>query len=407
MFWIICAALAIMVAAAVAAPLLRRRAAGQEPAAAYDLRVYRDQLREVGRDLERRVIEPVEAERLRAEIGRKVLAADRALNRDTAGQRGSGGSMAGLVLLALLMGAFLLYRQIGAPDQPDAPIAARIAEAQASYDRRPSQAEAERAAPKPQRPTPDAEYMNLINQLRNAVAQHPDDTRGLELLAKHEERLGNLVAAKEAQARLVKVKGDQAGAEDHARLAALTVEAAGGLITRDAEAEMAQALKLDPRNPQARFMAGLLQIQNGRPDRAFPIWAALLAEGPEDAPWIRPIRAAIPDLAWFAGQPDYTPPDPAAGAALPGPDAAAVAAAQDMTPEQRQEMIQNMVKGLEARLASQGGTPEEWARLIGALAVMGQGDHARDILTEARNRFAATPEALATVEAAAKQAGLQ
>lgn len=407
MFWIICAAMAVMVATAVAAPLLRRRAAGQEPAAAYDLRVYRDQLREVGRDLDRRVIEPLEAERLRAEIGRKVLAADRALSRDAAGERGAGGPLAGLVLLVLLAGAFLLYRQLGAPDQPDEPIAARYAAAQASYDHRPSQAEAEKAAPKPQRPAPDAEYMQLITQLRNAVAQHPDDIRGLELLAEHEERLGNLVAAKDAQARLVKLKGDQAGAADHARLAALTVEAAGGLITRDAEAEMATALKLDPRNPQARFMAGLLQIQNGRPDRAFPIWAALLDEGPEDAPWIRPIRAAIPDLAWFAGRPDYTPPDPAAGAALPGPDAADVAAAQDMTPEQRQQMIQTMVTGLETRLATQGGTPEEWARLIAALAVMGQKDHARDILTEARSRFAATPEGLAVIDAAGKKAGLQ
>ncbi|MTH34913.1 c-type cytochrome biogenesis protein CcmI [Paracoccus limosus] len=407
MFWIICAALALTVAAAVAAPLLRRRATGQEPAAAYDLRVYRDQLREVGRDVERRLIEPAEAERLRAEIGRKVLAADRALQRETTGVRNPGGPVAALVLLVLLAGAALLYRQLGAPDRPDEPIAARIAQAQASYDRRPTQAEAEKSAPQPQRPTPDAEYLALIAQLRSAVAQHPDDTRGLELLAEHEERLGNLVAAKEAQARLVAVKGDKAEATDHARLAALAVEAAGGLITRDAEIEMARALQLDPQNPQARFMAGLLQIQNGRPDRAFPIWATLLAEGPENAPWIQPIRASITDLAWFAGQPDYTPPDPAAPGALPGPDAAAVAAAQEMTPAQRQEMIGNMVKGLETRLASQGGTPEEWARLIGALVVMGQDAHARDILAEARTRFAAMPEGLAVIEAAAKKASLQ
>ena len=39
MFWIICAALAGVVAIAIAAPLLRRqRAAGAEPAAAFDLR---------------------------------------------------------------------------------------------------------------------------------------------------------------------------------------------------------------------------------------------------------------------------------------------------------------------------------------------------------------------------------
>ena len=57
MFWIICAALTAVVAIAVAAPLMRRGSGTEAPAAAYDLRVYRDQLREVGRDLERRLIE--------------------------------------------------------------------------------------------------------------------------------------------------------------------------------------------------------------------------------------------------------------------------------------------------------------------------------------------------------------
>ena len=87
MFWIICAALAGVVAIAIAAPLLRRQRAGAEPAAAFDLRVYRDQLREVERDLERGVIDPADAERLRVEIGRKVLAADRALERETSARR--------------------------------------------------------------------------------------------------------------------------------------------------------------------------------------------------------------------------------------------------------------------------------------------------------------------------------
>ncbi|WP_199260796.1 c-type cytochrome biogenesis protein CcmI, partial [Paracoccus binzhouensis] len=92
MFWMICAALAGVVAIAIAAPLLRRPGAGAEPAAAYDLRVYRDQLREVGRDLERGLIDPADAERLRVEIGRKVLAADRALQRAGSGsRRGPGG----------------------------------------------------------------------------------------------------------------------------------------------------------------------------------------------------------------------------------------------------------------------------------------------------------------------------
>ena len=93
--------------------------------------------------------------------------------------------------------------------------------------------------------------------------------------------------------------------------------------------------------------------------------------------------------------------------ALPGPDADAMAAAGEMTPEERQQMIDGMVKGLEDRLATQGGSPEEWARLIGALAVKGERDHAQEILTEARSKFAADPQALVVIDGAAGQAGLQ
>ncbi|MFT4014618.1 MAG: c-type cytochrome biogenesis protein CcmI [Paracoccus sp. (in: a-proteobacteria)] len=398
-FWIICAALTGVVALAIAAPLTRRRSPG-DSAAACDLRIYRDQLREVERDLERRLVDPAEAERLRTEIGRKVLAADRALREQPAGA--PPGGRAALVLLALLLaGAFLAYDRLGAPGAPDQPIAQRLAQAQARYQARPSQAEAERLAPRPDRPAPDPEYLDLVQKLRAAVARNPDDPRGQELLALHEERLGNLAAAREAQARLVALKAGAAGAEDYARLAGLTVEAAGGLVTREAEAAMRKALELDPAQVQMRYLAGLLQIQNGRADRAFPIWAALLAEAPADPALNALIRPLIGDLAWLAGQPDYQPPDDQ----QPGPDADALAAARDMAPEDRERMIEGMVQGLEARLARQGGTPQEWARLIAALAVLGQKDHAQEILAEARRQFG--PEAAAPIEEAAGKAGLQ
>lgn len=111
----------------------------------------------------------------------------------------------------------------------------------------------------------------------------------------------------------------------------------------------------------------------------------------------------IEDLAWLAGQPDYRPP----GAdAMPAPDAGAMAAAADMSPEERQDFIRSMVGQLEARLADEGGGPEEWARLISSLGVLGETDHAREIYAEAQGRFTDQPDALAAIEAAARQAGL-
>src|SRR5258707_1394643 len=51
--------------------LLRRRADGSREA--YNLRVYRDQLAEVERDLGRGLLSPEQAEAARAEIGRRIL----------------------------------------------------------------------------------------------------------------------------------------------------------------------------------------------------------------------------------------------------------------------------------------------------------------------------------------------
>lgn len=81
-------------------------------------------------------------------------------------------------------------------------------------------------------------------------------------------------------------------------------------------------------------------------------------------------------------------------------------AAEDMTPEERQQMIGDMVARLEERLAAEGGTAEEWARLITSLAILGRTDQARDALARAQNHFAASPPAMTQIDRAAEQAGL-
>ncbi|WP_415639376.1 c-type cytochrome biogenesis protein CcmI, partial [Paracoccus nototheniae] len=153
MFWIVAAGITAIVAFAILAPLRRARA-GAEPAAAFDLRVYRDQLSEVERDLERGVLQPEDAQRLRAEIGRKVLDADRRVAQAAPTVGRSGGLIwAGAVLVVMLAGAVALYLREGVPGAPDMPLAERFAAADAAYRARPAQAQAEADAPA--RPAPD------------------------------------------------------------------------------------------------------------------------------------------------------------------------------------------------------------------------------------------------------------
>jgi cytochrome c-type biogenesis protein CcmH len=407
-FWIAAAGIGLAVTALLLLALLRGRAE-DAPAAAYDLRVYRDQLREVDRDLARGVIAPADAERLRTEVARRVLEADRALGHG-AGPDGTAAPplptlvMAGLVAAVMLGGVWTYYR-LGAPGYPDLPIAARLAASEDVYRTRPPQAAAETAAAA-RAPAPgpvDPAFSTLMDQLRGALKDRPDDLEGHRLLARNESGLGNYVAAVAAQRRVIAILGDSVNADDHAMLAEMMILGAGGYVSPEAEAEITRALQLDPLNGTATFYAGLMFAQVGRPDRTFSLWAPLLDRSQPDDPWVAPLRAQLMQVASEAGEDAYVLPETAP---LPGPDADAVAAAAEMTPEERQEMVRGMVAQLSERLATQGGSAGEWARLIAAYGVLGETDRAQAIWAEAQQRFAGRAADLEVVRAAAAQAGV-
>ena len=407
-FWIIAGVLALAVSLILGLALLRGRV-GEAPPAAYDLQVYRDQLKEVDRDQARGVISEVEAERLRAEVSRRVLAADTQLRAggDSGGQPGRGGLIAAiLVAIGLAGGSVALYTQVGAPGYRDVPLKTRLAVSDAARQNRLSQAEAEARVPTPDvPPQASAEFMELMEKLRQTVAERTDDLRGLTLLVRNEAAIGNMTAAYEAQAQLIETKGAQASAADYAFKADLMISATGGYVSQEAEDALRTALERDPSQPTARYYLGLYLMQVDRPDAAFRTWDALLRESDPTAPWVATIRERIEELAWRAGVTEYQLP-PAPDDTAPGPSAADVDAAGDMSVEERQEMIRGMVQGLSERLANEGGTSAEWARLIRALGVLGETERASAIWTEAQTRFAEAPEAMAEVRAAAQAAGV-
>ncbi|SDI01092.1 cytochrome c-type biogenesis protein CcmH [Lutimaribacter saemankumensis] len=405
LFWIIIGVLAVAVAALLAVALVRGRRDAEHPAA-YDLRVYRDQLKEVDRDLARGVIGADDAERIRAEISRRILAADAQLHeaRDSGDQpAGVSRAVAGGTAAVLVAGAIGIYWQLGAPGYGDLGLKDRIETAREFRENRPSQEQAEAQVALPDLPqTPSEQYIELVKRLREAVAQRPGDLQGQTLLARNEAALGNFKAAYEAQQAVLSIKGAEATASDYADYADMMILAAGGYVSPQAETALRAALARDPGNGTARYYMGLMAAQTGRPDQAFRVWDALLKEGPSDAPWVAPIRGQIEEMAARAGV-NYTLP---AMDSLPGPTAADMANAANMTPAERQEMVRGMVDRLMNRLATQGGSAEEWARLIVALGQLGDTARATAIFNEAQQVFAERPQMLATVRAAAAQAGL-
>lgn len=401
-FWVPALGLVVASGAALLA-VLWRTAPNATGAEAADIRVYKDQLAEVERDLARGMLTPDDGARLRAEVARRLLEADRAAS-GTAADRTVGplvpASLIALVLLASIGGYFWL----GAPGYPDLPLADRLDRSTAIYNSRPTQEAAEAAAgitgTAPQNP----DEADLLQRLRAAVAERPDDLQGHQLLAKSEMSVGNFPAARQAYQRAVELLASGATPQDHAALGEIMILAAGGIVTPQAEAELVATLKADPRNPVARFYSGLMLAQVGRPDQAFALWRPLLEESSPQDPWHEAIRSQIEAMAQAAGI-DYVLPK-AAGPGAKGPDAGAIAAAGDMTPEQRQEMIKGMVGGLEERLLAEGGTAEDWARLVNALGVLGEADRAATAFAAGQKALAGDSAGLAALMAAAKGAGV-
>jgi cytochrome c-type biogenesis protein CcmH len=399
-FWVAAAAMCLAVAASLIATMFQRREPGPS-AAAFDVQVYRAQLAEVERDVASGAVSSSDAERLRVEISRRILEADRAGRGVVAGSGVSTTALgsAGLVIAVVIVGAVWGYLRLGAPGYPDVPLKARLAAAEDFHKARPTQAAAEAVAPVVESITPDAVMADLMVKLRQAVAGRPGDIQGLTLLARNEAALGNLAAARTAQVALVAAKGAAVTGDDHAALAEILIRLAGGYVSPEAEAELISALKLEPENGLALYYSGLMFAQGDRADRAFSLWSNLLKASAPDAPWVAPIRAQIEEVAARAGV-RYELPD------VVGPSAADVAAAADMTPEDRRAMIESMVAGLSDRLAKEGGPAEDWARLITSLGVLGDKARASAVYVEARGHFAGDTVELQGLRDAAVAAGI-
>ncbi|MCF6304041.1 MAG: c-type cytochrome biogenesis protein CcmI [Rhodobacteraceae bacterium] len=417
MFWIFMAAMTLVLLGWMLIPFLRRSDSGGERRASYDMQVFRDQLIEIDSDLNKGILTETESQRSKAEISRRLLAAAEAEQVETATKNAPQWvtQVAGLGIIAVIViGGFATYQSIGTPGARDFPLTDNVAlQAQMRQDRealdasRTSQAEAEaifetrRAALEegsfPSINTVNQEQNDLVNQLKEALVTRPDDLEGHQMLARNLAGLQRFVEARLAQGTVIALLAENATAVDHIAHAELMINAAGGYVSPEAFRALEKALVLDASNPRGRYFAGYTANQYGYPEQAYRLWAGLLEEGPEDAPWIPSIRAQIGAIAEAAG---ITRPD-----VLRGPSEQDIEAAGDMSADEQTEMIRNMVAGLASRLANEGGPAEEWARLIGAYGVLNETERAAAIWAEAQQIFA-DDEGLASIRAAAISAGV-
>ena len=342
----------------ILAPLLR----GGRPVASrgsFDQAVYRDQLRELDRDIARGVITGQDAEAARLEIQRRLLASDKLPT--TPSRLSRSPLLALLVFLVVGAGSVATYLRLGAPEIPDVPSRgtkrATVADSQAN--------------------SLDTATAVLADKLK----QNPSDGKTWVLYGRNLAMLNQFDKAEDAYQHAIALgQNDPDVLADHAEIMVLQ---AGGTVTPAADAALKHVLTVDPANGLARYYEAIAAMQAGEPQKAIDGFQALLAEQASDSPLRPQLALKIAEAARSAGIPV---PELAKGIAptpAPGPDASAVANAANMSEADRAAMIQGMVAQLAAKQAADPTNLEGWLRLGQAYAVLRQPDKAADAFDHA------------------------
>lgn len=357
MIWMLpIAALTLAVLILLLWPLLKKQS-GADQRLGYDVAVYRDQMAEVDRDLERGILSPEQAETTKAEVQRRMLTAAEADQDQTAVDPRSLETgrrlrlvFALLILLLLPGGALYLYGLFGAPGLPSQPFAER-------------------------QNSPQFRMEAMIEKLKAQLEATPD-AKGYVMLASSLRQMGRLSDAIEAYRKAIALGATDAGT--YSSLGeALAMSAQGG-VGPDARAAFKQALSQDPKDPRARFYMGLSEVQIGKAAEGVAIWRDLLNDSPADAPWRPMVEQNIAKVAAEAKlDPNSIAPkapsiDGAPVAANPAPamPQAGGNAAQD-------QMILKMVEGLAAKMEKNPGDAEGWVKLSRSYRVLNQFDKAK------------------------------
>ncbi|MBY5748962.1 c-type cytochrome biogenesis protein CcmI [Rhizobium leguminosarum] len=370
LFWILVAALTAALAVILLYPLLRGAKAANNIRAG-EAAVYRDQLRELDRDLDGGLITPEEADYARAEIGRRLIAVSADEPAETPKPARHHRFTEAFVLLVLPVLGLCLYLTTGRPDLPSQPLEARLE-------------------------NPGNDVAVLIAKAERHLAEKPDDGKGWDVLAPIYFRTMRVNDAQVAYRNAIRLLGPSPVRLDG--LAETLMAVSDGVVTDEARQVLEQSLTLEPNNPRARFYIALSMEQAGRPDEARKAFEALAKQSPADAPWLPLVNQHI---ATNGGAPAGANP------ATPGnPTQQDVAAAETMSAGDRQQMIRGMVESLDAKLSEDPNNFDGWMRLVRSYAVLNDKDRAAGALKRGLAAFPPPGEQGRQLLALARELGI-
>lgn len=373
MFWVMAAVMTVAATLSLLVPLARASRARAEEQA-FDAEVYHDQLRELDRDIESGLLTGEEAEYARAEVARRLLKA----SKQESGQSPASSPLAGaaryVVIVFLPLMAVVGYLAIGSPGLPSQPLAARM--------QPPDENSQDIAA--------------MVAQAERHLAANPEDGRGWDVLAPIYFRLGRVAESETAHRNAIRLLGSSA--ERQVGLGQALFAQSGGIVNADVQAAFEAANEHAPGNALSAFFLSLGLSQEGRLQEARDGFAALAEQSSPQDPWMQQVRLQLEDLDRRLALAGVTP--------QAGPDEEQVAAAAQMSEEERSAMIMGMVEGLDERLRENPDDLQGWLQLIRSYMVLGQPERANDALQRALGHFETGSSAEQQLSGAAVEFGL-
>ena len=264
----------VIVLALVLGPLLKpaRAPATRE---AFDRAVYRDQLKELEREVARGAVAESEAATARLELQRRLLAADTEDKAPTGGARKPLLAAALAFAIALLAGG--LYLRLGSPGLPDDPYADR-------------QTERDQVA---QQQAQITQIRAMVAKLADEMKQHPDDLEGWLRLGRSYAVLGQADDAAAAFAAAEKLKPNDPGvlmAEAQALMAGRPLSEP---MAPQAVALLDRIQAIDPDEPAVLWYLGLHAAQQGDFKTARADWEKVKDKMPPDSEEARTVGTAL------------------------------------------------------------------------------------------------------------------
>ncbi|MEH6629194.1 MAG: c-type cytochrome biogenesis protein CcmI [Halopseudomonas aestusnigri] len=384
-FWMLTGLLTALSLLVLLRPLMTTAKNAPANTAESDLAVYKDQLKEIERDLNAGNLGESQADTARIEIQRRILNTSQEQSASTKGTPLSASTIkfiVGFLTISFPLAGIILYLELGQPGVPSMPLAERNIAAERS------------AIAQQQNSSRNEEMMGLAQKLEERLKSDPTNLEGWMLLGSTYVEIGAYSKAEGAFRQAM--ENTPPSAMVYGAVAEMIVAQTEGQVSSEALSLFQKSLELDPTDPRGLFYSGLALSQAGENDNALKFWLKLRQLTFANDPWLQVLDAQIADLAIglamdpseiIASAPAKAPLENPTQAASEqaGPTSEEMASAAELSTEERNEMINGMVDRLAERLKESPNDLNGWLQLIRSYHTLGRGQEIEFALASAEN----------------------